>query len=310
MCRWTVYFGRTVLLAQVVTHPTNSIIHQSHESPYLPFLKGDKKEISARNHAVNGDGFGVAWYSCKETPVPCVFTSISPCWNDLNLRHLAEHVQSHCIFAHVRAASPGLPITQTNCHPFQFGKILFMHNGGIAHWQKIKFRLIQTMADSTWPLIKGTTDSEHCGALLCHFLPDHNPFVEHNGFILKKAMLQMMEHILNEVQKYESREGITEDKHNASSMNFAVTNGSVVIATRFRDSEKENPPSLYYSEAKEVKLVEKPSRNTLTWSMTSVDKHDVEAVIIASAPLTHSERDWKLVRKNHLLVVTTSQTTI
>ena len=37
----------------------------------------------------NADGFGVGWYA-QQAPVPCVFTSLKPAWNDPNLRNLSD----------------------------------------------------------------------------------------------------------------------------------------------------------------------------------------------------------------------------
>ncbi len=31
--------------------------------------------------------------------------------------------------AQVRAAMPGMPVSEQNCHPFQFGRYMWMHNG-------------------------------------------------------------------------------------------------------------------------------------------------------------------------------------
>lgn len=36
---------------------------------------------------------------------------------------------SSLIFAHVRAASVGSMVMEPNCHPFAYGKYMFMHNG-------------------------------------------------------------------------------------------------------------------------------------------------------------------------------------
>ena len=52
---------------------------------------------------------------------PCIFTSITPAWNNLNLERMARKVTSPLIFAHVRAAYPGMPVSEQNCHPFQVG---------------------------------------------------------------------------------------------------------------------------------------------------------------------------------------------
>ncbi|KAJ1628031.1 nucleophile aminohydrolase, partial [Pavlovales sp. CCMP2436] len=89
--------------------------------------------------SVNGDGFGVGWYDeepCTSDEEPCIFTSIQPAWNNLNLGRLARKVRSPLIFAHVRAAYPGMPVSEVNCHPFVYGRYMWMHNGSIASFAK------------------------------------------------------------------------------------------------------------------------------------------------------------------------------
>jgi glutamine amidotransferase len=105
----------------------------------------------------NGDGFGVGWYDA--TAVPGVFRSIEPAWNDQNLRELAGHVTSHLFFAHIRAAI-GSAVQQTNCHPFRHDRWLFMHNGFIGGFAKIKRDLLLAVDESLFPNIEGTADTE------------------------------------------------------------------------------------------------------------------------------------------------------
>ena len=97
---------------------------------------------------VNGDGFGVGWYDEAEVPggappgQPCVFLATSPAWNNCNLHRLADHVVSSLIFAHVRAASPGLQTTESNCHPFSYGPFLWMHNGDVPAFPRVKREIL------------------------------------------------------------------------------------------------------------------------------------------------------------------------
>jgi hypothetical protein len=105
----------------------------------------------------NGDGFGVGWYDTR--PVPGVFRSIEPAWNDQNLRELAGHISSHLFFAHIRAAI-GSAVQQTNCHPFRYGRWLFMHNGFIDGFAAIKRDPMLAVDESLFPEIKGTADTE------------------------------------------------------------------------------------------------------------------------------------------------------
>jgi len=47
----------------------------------------------------------------------------------MNLFRLAEKIMTPLVFAHIRAASPGFAVSETNCHPWRYGKLMFMHNG-------------------------------------------------------------------------------------------------------------------------------------------------------------------------------------
>ena len=144
MCRWLAYSGSPVLLTDVLYTPVHSLIDQSLHS-----------ELGAET--TNGDGFGIGWYDAA--PVPGVFRSIEPAWNDQNLRELASHVSSHLFLAHIRAAI-GSPVQQTNCHPFRHGRWLWMHNGFIDGFATIKRDLVLAVDESLFFEIKGGTDTE------------------------------------------------------------------------------------------------------------------------------------------------------
>ena len=88
-----------------------------------------------------------------------MFRSIEPAWNDQNLRELAGHVISGHFFAHIRAAI-GSAVQQTNCHPFRYGRWLFMHNGYLAELPTVKRDLILAVDESLYPEIAGQADSE------------------------------------------------------------------------------------------------------------------------------------------------------
>lgn len=49
MCRFTYYLGDEITVADLVTRPENSLIHQS-------------VHASERPEPLNGDGFGLVWY--------------------------------------------------------------------------------------------------------------------------------------------------------------------------------------------------------------------------------------------------------
>ena len=146
MCRWFVYRGAPLRTSELLLHPVHSIVAQSLSSP-----------LGAE--PVNGDGFGFGWYPASGDGPPGVFRSIEPAWHDRNLRSLSEAIESPLFFCHVRAAA-GPPIQQTNCHPFRYDGWLFMHNGGIADFARVKRELVLGVDPELYPLMLGTTDSE------------------------------------------------------------------------------------------------------------------------------------------------------
>ena len=84
---------------------------------------------------------------------------MEPAWNDRNLRELAGHVKSGMVFAHIRAAT-ATPVQLTNCHPFRHGSWLWMHNGVIYDFQRVKRDLVLAVDPALYPEIQGSTDSE------------------------------------------------------------------------------------------------------------------------------------------------------
>jgi glutamine amidotransferase len=144
MCRWLAYSGSPIRLDHLLLRPRHSLIDQSLHS-----------EMGATT--TNGDGFGLGWYGRGSTPG--LFRSVEPAWNDRNLRDLARHLVSPVVFAHVRASTGGA-IQQTNCHPFRYGRWLWMHNGLIRGFALVRRDLAFAVNPGLFPFIEGSTDSE------------------------------------------------------------------------------------------------------------------------------------------------------
>src|SRR5215212_10017210 len=143
MCRWLAYSGSSIPLDELLYKPERSLIDQS---------------LHARLgvETTNGDGFGVGWYGAGAN-TPVLFRSIVPIWNDRNLREISARVQSPLFLAHVRA-STGTAVQQTNCHPFRYGRWLWVHNGLVREFPRVKRAL--AVDESLYACIEGSTDSE------------------------------------------------------------------------------------------------------------------------------------------------------
>jgi len=272
MCRFALYLGSPIALDTLITKPMNSIIHQS-------FHSHERKE------PLNGDGFGVAWYVPELSPKPAVFRSITPAWNNANLASLARVTVSECILAHVRAASPGLPVTETNCHPFSHGRYAFMHNGAIGGFERVRRPLLQSLTDEAFPVVQGTTDSELMFAL---FLDHHRRLACHDA---ADAMAMALEATILHVVQATERAGVTEPSY----LNLAVTDGRRAVASRFTTGPLSEAASLYVHEGKQYVCEEGVCR------MVSPDVVR-GAVLVCSEPLSE-DPGWDPVPANHMVLV-------
>lgn len=144
MCRWLAYSGTPVRLSAILLEPSHSLIDQS-------------RNATLSSTTTNGDGFGIGWYGFGETPG--VFHSVEPAWSDRNLTELAAHLVSPLVFAHIRA-STGSAVQKTNCHPFRHGSWLWMHNGRIRDFPRIRRDLALSVDPSLFARMEGSTDTE------------------------------------------------------------------------------------------------------------------------------------------------------
>jgi len=273
MCRFVLYLGTEITVSSLVTEPANSIIHQSFHS-------------HEREEPLNGDGFGLAWYVPEMSEEPVLFKDVTPAWNNLNLLNLARVIQSSCILAHVRAATPGLPVIQLNCHPFSWGPLAFMHNGTVAGFASIRRTLLGRLSDEAFQSISGSTDSECVFALFA----DHYRRVG-KGQSRTEAMVTALTGAIVDVEELTREAGVEEP----SLLNLAVTDGTCAVISRYISGGSQKANSLYVHSGSRYlctdglcRMVEPGSRN--------------KAVIVASEPLSQ-DKGWKRVQPNSLVVV-------
>ncbi|MTI16563.1 class II glutamine amidotransferase [Rhodobacteraceae bacterium RKSG542] len=131
-------------MEDLVRQPKHSLIAQS--------LSCSEAKVDT-----NGDGFGIGWYGARSAPG--LYRDTLPAWGDENLSRLVHQIQSGLFFAHVRA-STGTATSRNNCHPFAVGNYLFMHNGQIGGYQKIRRQIENMISDEYYAHRQGTTDSE------------------------------------------------------------------------------------------------------------------------------------------------------
>ena len=265
MCRWLAYSGSPVLLEELLYKPKHSLIVQSIHS-----------QLGAEE--TNGDGFGVGWYGAQETPA--VFHSMEPAWNDRNLREMSGHISSGVVFAHIRA-STGSPVQQTNCHPFRHGRWLWMHNGLIHDFNKVKRDLVLEVDPTNYHEIEGTTDSEVFFHLALTYGLESDPPAA-------------VERAVGLIEATGKRHGVS----HPIQMTVATTNGDSIWAFRYSSEGKSR--SLFYSTDVRTLRAQHPDNPVL---------HEVsdESRLVVSEPLGDLAGAWNEVPESSYGVIQEGQ---
>lgn len=303
MCRFLVYKGSDeILLSKLILDPTHSILKQSFDA---------RLRLDTRRGQNNADGFGIGFYTDpKLGEAPCLFRSTIPAWNCSNLERIASKTASRLVFAHVRAATDGT-LSEDNCHPFSYGSLMFMHNGGLGGWKHIKRRLTERLADHWYHVVNGGTDSEWAFALLLDTLermgcdPSAQPEKGFSPEVLRKAVLRTIA-IINELIDQIPESTIhSENVDTRSLLNFVLSDGHSVICTRYINSLTDQAASLYYSSGSQWE--KRPTGgNTANagkdYQMQRRDK-GADVVLVASEPLTFERESWVNVPTNSILTI-------
>lgn len=214
MCRLLAYSGAPIFLEDLVCKPEHSLVRQS--------MQAEEAKLTT-----NGDGFGIGWYTgLPDRPEPGVYREVTPAWSDENLLALCAAVRSPLFFAHVRATT-GTAVARQNCHPFRYRHWLFIHNGQIGDYAKIRRRMEAILPDELYAARKGATDSE----LMFLLAVTH---IEQG-----MAPMDAMRAMLGEVRHMMAEAGIVTPLRFAA----ALADGETIYA--FRYSSDERPPTLY-----------------------------------------------------------------
>ncbi|KAF9438479.1 hypothetical protein BGZ76_007598 [Entomortierella beljakovae] len=271
-CRMLLYKGRQpIQLAHLLTKPERSIINQYFDS---------REPLDSRRY-INGDGFGVGWYESQPDSeldvAPCIFTSVTPAWNNMNLLRLADKIKSPLVFAH------------------------------------IKRKVQESLSDELYLSVNGNTDSEWAFAVFLSQLETPRQSEPFSYNELQEAMLKTIRKLntwCNEARAVKNTKDHShfpdndDDRHHdskedLSTLNFAVTDGVSIVCTRYINSRHHEPIHLYFSSGSKFECTQ-PGRYRMV--KESAKREDI--IVFASEPLTLEETEWREVPRNSLVVVT------
>jgi glutamine amidotransferase len=168
-------------------------------------------------------GWGIGWYAADG---PHVRRGILPAHADETFVAAGREVCSRVVVAHVREASVG-PVHPENTHPFLSGDWLFAHNGTVARFRAepaVRAAIEAEIDPDLRQRIRGSTDSERCFYLFLTCLRARSP--------LSGASLEVVRRALAETSDVVLGLSAADASQKPTSLNFLVTDGRLLAATR------------------------------------------------------------------------------
>ncbi|MCP3137587.1 class II glutamine amidotransferase [Pyxidicoccus xibeiensis] len=175
--------------------------------------------IQSREHK---DGWGIAAYGAE--PLPLVAHGVGPAHSDPDFERVSSRVSSHTVVAHIRLASVGA-VELRNSHPFHHGRWSFGHNGTLREFAKHRAAVEALISPALRGHIRGTTDSERCFYLFLTRLSARHS-LEHS--VPVEGVARAVAETMSLVAAITDAPGVEV----RSAMNFLVTNGEVMVASR------------------------------------------------------------------------------
>jgi glutamine amidotransferase len=219
---------------------------------------------------------GPAWAGTAVDRSRPSFAGASPAWGDENLRELAAEIESPLFLAHVRAGT-GTAVQETNCHPFRWQNWLFVHNGYVGEFQRVRRELLIAVRPDLFDNIHGSTDSELMFHLALTFGAAEDP-------------IGGLERMAGFIEAVGARAGIAEPLQ----MTVGLTDGRTLYAVRYASGPVVN--TLWISEDVASVRMLYPERERL--SHLSDD-----ARVIVSEPLVALPGMWREVPPSTALIV-------
>ncbi len=219
------------------------------------------------------DGWGIGYYVGR---FPIVAWSASPAAEDNKFLITARAIASHAVIAHVRDASVGLP-SLANTHPFTHGPWLFAHNGTVRNFAQVAPTLIAEIDPSLQVRRLGDTDSE----LVFYWLLSRLMRAGINPGQACGDLPQLARIVAAAVPEL-ARRCEPQSPDEPTRLNFLLTDGTVLLASRWRHS-------VFWAE----RLLAVPRRH-----------HRHHAVIVASEAI--DDDPWQEIPDASLLTVNAS----
>ena len=228
MCRFMAYWGKH----------SNSLSHWLIASENS-LLKQSNSDMTARP---NPDGWGFAFRQRSQWEL---VKSPRPAFEDEQFIAQAKQIQTDFLFAHVRRKSQG-KVSLENTHPFIYQNWVFMHNGNIPDFRRIRMELEKSLEQEAIQT-SGGTDSEF---LFYYFLSHFKKYRTCDSYCVLNIICELIQRVIHLTPR---------DEQSALALNFLLSNGEYIIG--FRKNR-----SMFYARSEEGLLIaSEPLDYQLNW---------------------------------------------
>ena len=192
-------------------------------------LKQSQEDRSGKEHS---DGWGIA---CYGNGVPSLERRDTAAHQSVHFAEAAERLYAHTVVAHVRRATIGGPAL-VNTHPFTHGSWTFAHNGTVEAFDRVQPLLEREVPDQLLRERRGDTDSELAFLWILGRMLDEGVNMDDVGveaFGPEPALLgDILGRAVSQLAEWSHLPGATDEDQ--SRLNFILTNGRVLVASRWR----------------------------------------------------------------------------
>ena len=197
-------------------------------------------------------------------------------------------VSSQTVLAHVRKATQGA-LTVLNCHPFQYGRWVFAHNGDVPDFvDQHRELLLQHIDPALRRYVLGDTDSEMIFYLLLSHLRTSGPLAE------PRSVAAVMAAVATTVQQIDAL--IPQPEAKVNLLTFIITDGTTLVA---HHGGKE----LYYSTYKR----RCGDRATCAFLAPSCENAVAPGStinhLVISSEILHGENQWTAMNRGEMVGV-------
>lgn len=185
-------------------------------------------DLINRDHS---DGWGVASFRNGSVDL---HRGALPAYADEEFDRSCHSVKSTTVIAHVRRASKG-ETKLANSHPFTYGQWAFAHNGTLTALDALREGMLSEIPARLRDNIKGETDSELMFYWLLRRLEIDSAIEGNRCLSLNKMREVLATEILELDRRNLAAEAMRKSDEQAK-LNVFLTNGSVFVGTRFRNT--------------------------------------------------------------------------